>query len=97
MLFPLIKHWRTSFTLIIFLGLLLIIRQILFGKLNQFLTCFYFLKPSFGVVNYFRIWVVNYFGFAWSISVDYTGIYAALDVSMPFQGTALRVWDGGET
>lgn len=24
------------------------------------------------MVNYFRIWVVNYFGFAWSISVDYT-------------------------
>ena len=37
----------------------------------KFLTRFYFLKPSFGVVNYFRIWVVNYFGFAWSISVDY--------------------------
>lgn len=24
------------------------------------------------MVNYFRIWVVYYFGFGWSISVDYT-------------------------
>ena len=43
-----------------FLGLLLIIRQILF-KLKPILTCFYFLKPSFGGGQLFLDWVVNYF------------------------------------
>ena len=68
MLFPLIKHWDLLYLIPFSLVYYSFIHKF---YLKQIILTLLLSEPSLGW-SIISGWVVNYFGFAWSISVDYT-------------------------